>query len=373
MSSTTFQSVTEHKGFAGRQFESIAHSHAVRDYLAVTSSVLYGNTWDGQVQLMMHRPGHAEGDLEMKCAANVGQGIAKIAWLNSLSVAMACDDGNVHIYSISRTSKQPDGTEELLFSCTLEEHDDVLTSVDVNRLTGLLASTGYDGTVKLWDVSRPDASVSTFQSNEKDPLLSTIIWDVKCCPHDTNLTAAATQSGCVRSWDTRSDEGPAWQVDLGIGATSLAWDSESANKMVVGLESGEVAWVDVRMVTGSTNTNSPTTAVHRREQLHSAPVHSVLSVTDNTVISGGDDSVVRVSRDRQVSPVEEGRTENEGSDHLLGEGEALVDIARDGVDTGLGSFKGHTDYVRGLSVRPQSSMVCTASWDGTLNVFDYVC
>jgi hypothetical protein len=69
----TIPSVAQHKGQDGRQYESLAHSGAVGNYLAVASSVLFGSTWDGQVQLMMHRPGHEDGDLVSSCAAHVGR------------------------------------------------------------------------------------------------------------------------------------------------------------------------------------------------------------------------------------------------------------------------------------------------------------
>jgi WD40 repeat protein len=65
--------------------------------------------------------------------------------------------------------------------------------------------------------------------------LSSIVWDVKCCPNDAYLTAAASQSGCVRGWDTRSDDSSsaAWQVDLGVGVTSMAWNVSCGQNVCV--------------------------------------------------------------------------------------------------------------------------------------------
>jgi WD40 repeat protein len=103
-------------------------------------------------------------------------------------------------------------------------------------------------------------------------------------------------------------------------------------------------------------------------------VHSVLALADNMVISGGDDGVVRVSQNKisaenvpEISAQESSATPA----RVVGEGEALVEVVRDNKEAGLYSFNQHTDYVRGLSVRPQSTMVCSASWDGSVGVFDY--
>ena len=66
------------------------------------------------------------------------------------------------------------------------------------------ATCSWDGTVKIWDLSLPDSSLTL----EGHP---DCVYDVSCCPTDSNLLATCGRKGMVILWDLRA-QGNSWKT-----------------------------------------------------------------------------------------------------------------------------------------------------------------
>jgi len=160
---------------------------------------------------------------------------------------------------------------------TLLEHDNIITSIDVNKGDKeTLVSASWDLSIKVWPQSSANSS-RTF-SGHLD-----VIWNVKWNPKSFDILCSCSQDATAKLWDQRQLEAST-TISVPVSAYSLAWTSE--NNIVVGTQQGSLIYVDTR---------KPNEIVAQKV-LHKSSIKS-LSVhphKENILACGSDDSSVSI-------------------------------------------------------------------------------
>lgn len=325
--------------------------------LVAVSSRLTGNIWDGQLRLFAlgdnaktafpdpSAPEKEADIIKSGCAAPLLTSLTDVAWItDAKTVATSADDGSIHIYSIDEVS----GLKEFCSQRTLVDHDDVVSSLSFNRDSRMLASASFDGTVKVWDVSKPKSPASTLSlDNYADTFVAPLVWDVVHCGLNTGAPtlASAHQDGRVRLWDPRAHSAPVSSVrysDRSGACLCLSDVTFGGHYVAAGFESGAVEILDIR-------------AGFLKEQRvrHAAAVHRVAVFSSPGegspyVVSAGDDGMVFATAPKLDAQPEE--------------------LTKHGVP----DARSHEDYVRALAVRPRADRsqqhVLTGGWDGVMKL-----
>ncbi|TDH74008.1 hypothetical protein CCR75_003309 [Bremia lactucae] len=313
-----------------------------KSLLAVAQSHLEGNLWSGGVALF---------DVvssERLCELQLESGVASLAWCSSEGnvIALGCDDGDVRLASLSTDST----LSFVPFGASSNDdakitgwgHDDVVTGVSVSQIDkNQLATSSWDLTVKLWDITTMDQTIATFDGH------TDLIWGVAMNPTHAPVLCSASQDSTVQVWDARHPQSAALMVSTLLPALSVDWHPKQATIFSVGLEDGGVYIFDVR---------SPRMPLVRRKP-HRAAVHVVkYSPYHNDLLAtGGDDGKAFVIFNSCAIDHKEGF----GVRELRGKDDD--------------SFA-HRDYVRALewfqneSLSPNSdeAILFTGAWDKTI-------
>ncbi|RLN47016.1 hypothetical protein BBJ29_004130 [Phytophthora kernoviae] len=325
--------------------------------LAVAQSQLEGNVWSGGVALLDGTTS------ERLCELQLETGVGSLAWCGADGdiLALGCDDGDVRLARLSTDvafAFVPLGPDSAAGKSTEEAsigwgHDDVVTGISASAIEKTqLATSSWDLTVKLWDISSMDKTVATLEGH------ADLIWDVAMNPTHAHLLCSASQDATVQVWDSRRPQSAALAVSTLLPALAVDWHPKQPTVFSVGLEDGMVCTFDVR---------SPHTPLARRET-HRAAVHIVKysPYHDDLLATGGDDGKAFVT------------TDSFSSSRSAGSGIREMRVGKEHTAP-------HRDYVRAIdwlqvaSAAPSNTkqfdtLLATGSWDKSVhmwNVEDY--
>lgn len=356
------------------------------DVVAMVSSKMTGNTWDGELRILrVSAQAPTDGPAGAPkveavvpgCAARLLTGASSVRWLTDRkTIVLAADDGNLYVYSVEDVV----GFDELCLQTSLAHHDDVVSGVSVDATSKRILSSSFDGTVKLWDVTKPTEPLRTLvPTRVGDRLTLPLAWDVALFD-DARSAASAHQDGGVLLWDLRAPR-EASRISLpGCGACLALSGTAPGGRLACGLENGSVAVLDMRMVrSGSASASAGTgtetaSPVLSLDKVHGGAVHCVEFLPGagagpgdsdgQMLISAADDTFVTATTIPSAIPGSgQGANPAVGASSSKGEGAAAA----------ASETRFHTDYVRALSVRPTSSSAgapqfMTGGWDGQLHL-----
>lgn len=120
-------------------------------------------------------------------------------------------------------------------------HTDAVMSLSWNKVhRQVIASGSADCSVKLWDVTKPDAIAGTF-THHKDKVQS-VLWH----PQEGTLLATGSYDKTVALVDARAPQANVKRVKIPADCEALAWDPCNPQCLTVASEDGTVSCWDVR-------------------------------------------------------------------------------------------------------------------------------
>jgi WD40 repeat protein len=362
---TTATDPAQHVLFtAQRQVDALAirpvPAGAPAGHVAVLSSALEGNTWDGEVRIIdAAHPGCTYAEAAMPTGVTSG------AWLPGGDVlAVGTDGGDVLFLHASRG---PAVTAQIKQVQRLACHHEVVSAVVLLSPAGAthgaaprVAAASWDGTVSVWDAAVPQAPVAVL-SGHAAPVYAAAASPVS----GSALLATGGRDCAVRLWEPVRQADAVTVIRTATPALSVAWLPSSDVMLAAGCEDGSVSVFDVRRLGQVATSAVPPTLVTVTQhtpllelQPHTAPVYALAAqetAAGTLLVSGGDDAAIHVN-------------------HLAsGSGGALGGPGT-GVRLAAASSRlvVHKDYVRallwadlGAGVGPQ---LLSGSWDKTVTL-----
>jgi WD40 repeat protein len=190
-------------------------------------------------------------------------GGSDVCWLEDDVIAVATDTAEISMWKHGTPGHSLQKGSSLFF------HDRMVLSLDrteVNK-TDLLSS-GADGRCVLWNVDTMKC-VQQFKAH------SDMVWCSRYQPNSPNVIATTGQDRCVKVWDVRSTD-MSLKLNLkGIVSRALCWSSLDENVLVTGKEDGSVVSYDVRSSAEEVLSCQP----------HTRPIHRMIFVPKKSYLA----------------------------------------------------------------------------------------
>lgn len=219
--------------------------------LYLATSCLSGRFWTGALSYFSEFKNSL--DVEKRVAASkLDMGISEMRLINDTSLLLATDSGGLHWWSMQEQEQQ------LGLVAEPQEHDDIISALDISLDKKIAVTGGHDNRVIIWDVEEaiPKNNYKGHAGN---------VNGIACSPAESDVFLSCSQDGTILMWDLRLSK-PAKLIDhltsLGsaIIPTAVAWQPASQHNIAVATECGQVAMIDMR----NTSQKSPKTCPHSR-------------------------------------------------------------------------------------------------------------
>ncbi|UYM16888.1 WD40 repeat domain-containing protein [Endozoicomonas euniceicola] len=275
-------------------------------------------------------------------------------------LASASADGTVKVWDLSK----PDGKQCVV---TLKGHNNWVKSVTL-LADGRLASGSNDMTVKVWDLSKPAGEQCVMTLNEHTD------WVTSVTPLADGRLASGSWDKTIKVWELSKPDGEQCVATLKGHAYWV--------KSVTSLPDGQLAFGSADGTIKVWDLKKKPDRVQCVAKLNHW-IYSVTLLADERLASGSDDGIVRVwDRSKpageqcvvtleghigtvnSVTPLTDGRLASASSDNTV----RVWDLSKPDGEQCVATLKGHTDWVK--SVTPLADgRLASASDDKTIKVW----
>jgi len=163
------------------------------------------------------------------------------------NMLVACDDGSLHhvALSFSDEGEKSGGQDSFFFLETKagsQEHEDIITGLDISQDGSKVITSSYDRTVVVLDVNtlRLEARLSDIHND--------IISNVAANRVNSNIIATSANDGIAAAWDLRTTDTCIGKIyeDSSNWPTCVEWLPSSEFHLLVGNQSGQIRLFDIR-------------------------------------------------------------------------------------------------------------------------------
>eukprot|EP00466_Bigelowiella_natans_P017691 jgi/Bigna1/141214/aug1.61_g15922 len=222
-----------------------------RKFIAVGSSALTGNTWDGQLSII-GISGEGQSDKMHKIqSVRTTAGITSLAFAGVTDTPLllsAGDDGDISCWQTAKGVEKPLVPKPV---STLRGHGSIVTSLSVQRLrestsappksSSQLLSSSYDHKILLWDLAVSAEPIGNYLSH------TNYANQVRWSKTDPNPFFSTDKDGYILFWDKRGSKPSG---GLRHSEEVSCFDTHS-HHLIFGSSSGGVGHIDMRKVDGA--------------------------------------------------------------------------------------------------------------------------
>eukprot|EP00741_Cyanophora_paradoxa_P016692 tig00020934_g16121.t1 len=215
--------------------------YAASGSITAATSLLTGNYWTGRVVQVEKLGSGSVDDSSAHKVLDTYSGNPDCCLLGAKGekVAVGTDDGSLLVWSPAGGSDQ---------ATSLDEHGDTVSGVSAHPTEHTcVASSSWDGTVKIWNVEGSGSSSKTLVGH---------IGFVNCVKYDPKgaSLASGSQDGTVRLWDAKEGRCTRTLYPAAAGARSvdrvpiydLSWSPDANGVLACAMDDGSVVVLDTR-------------------------------------------------------------------------------------------------------------------------------
>eukprot|EP01091_Cochliopodium_minus_P010776 TRINITY_DN2935_c0_g1_i1.p1 TRINITY_DN2935_c0_g1~~TRINITY_DN2935_c0_g1_i1.p1 ORF type:complete len:310 (-),score=85.14 TRINITY_DN2935_c0_g1_i1:40-969(-) len=288
--------------------DSIQYSPFEESQIAVGTSSLTGEIWDGEVIILEKG--------KRVASTKTDSGVTSVHYAGTKEkpiILASCDDSNLLVLSAKISSKT-----NLYPLSTLVGHDDIITSVDVFLPKQTAYTSSWDKTIRIWDLQN-GSTIGVLKGHGE------IVNKLSCS--EENKLASVSKDENIIVWDANNGK-----ISQKIASTSncnlntVKWDGE--NRIIAGNEIGEIILIDLRQ----------TDSVLSKQTISRAPIKALNTNKDFISVGSDDSNVYLLKKDNLSSKIQ---------------------------------FS-HDDFVRAIDFDPfQNNQLSTGSYDKSIYTFKY--
>ncbi len=300
-------------------------------------------------------------------------------------LAMGAHDGRIEVWRLERSAAGLVPALRWRLGGGGKGHQDRVRRVGFSPSAGLLASAGFDGTARIWDLAKGEEICTLALTPDLQPCTQNgsldcpVIYQALFAPHgDWLLTASNDSWHPVRLWDLRSCAplGKELPVDSSAGsirAAALARDQEGEVWVASGAENGwgqvlrvdaQGQWTEVCAGPWHKNTIQDLAFSPDARHLATASEDGRIALIEISAGSCGEPRYLAP----QAGPVTSVRFAPDGQTLVTASGEGDAQIW--GLDgTPLTRLIGHKARILSLDYSPDGRWLLTASRDGTVRIW----